>query len=175
MSTEPQDPQNRPANYLGEYLRSDPRLKSPVIAVLLSIMPGLGQAYLGYYQLGFINIFVVASLITLLAYGIGGLTPLVAIFLAFFWLFNLVDAGRRAMLLNQAITRAEKLELPDGFAAMSFKGRILGGLLLIAVGTLSIAHIRFHISMDWLQNWWPVALVIVGVYLVWQAVMERKE
>lgn len=173
MSTEPQEPQSRPANYPGEYLRNDSRLKSPVIAVLLSIMPGLGQAYLGYYQLGFLNIFVVASLITLLASGIGGLTPLVALFMAFFWLFNLVDAGRRAMLLNQVI--AQTPELPDGFGAMSFKGRILGGLLLIAVGTLSIAHIRFHISLDWLQNWWPVALVIVGVYLVWQAVMERKE
>lgn len=171
MSTE-ETPGTQPSYSSRDYLRSDPRLKSPVVATLLSIMPGLGQAYLGYYQLGFVNVLVVASLITLLANDIGGLTPLVAIFMAFFWLFNLVDAGRRAVLLNQVVTHMETPELPN---AIGVKGRAFGGLLLIAVGVLSIAHIRFGVSLVWLQNWWPAALVVAGVYLVWKAITERKE
>jgi len=161
--------------YRAAYPRQDPRLKSPVVATLLSIMPGLGQAYLGYYQLGFINVLVVASIISLLASDIGALTPLAAIFLAFFWLFNLVDAARRAVMLNQVITRLETPELPAGFNAISVQGRVFGGLVLIAAGTLAIAHIRFGFSLAWLHNWWPAALVILGVYLVWKAVTERKE
>ena len=33
----------------------DPRRKSPVLALVLSLMPGLGQVYVGYYNQGFIN------------------------------------------------------------------------------------------------------------------------
>jgi len=181
MSSPQEDPRNtdpgvlpNPQAYRSDY-RRDPRLKSPVVATLLSLMPGLGQVYLGYYQVGFTNVLVVASLITLLAWDVGRLTPLLAMFMAFFWLYNLVDAARRAVMLNQVITHLETPELPQGFTAASFQARIFGGLVLIATGILAIAHLRFGMSLAWLQNWWPVGLVIVGVYLVWRAVSDRKE
>jgi len=164
-----------PHTYRPEYSRPDPRLKSPVIATLLSLMPGLGQVYLGYYGLGFLNIVVVASIIAILEAGAGSLEPLLGFFLAFFILYNLVDAGRRAVLLNQAITRMESIPLPQGFGAMSIQARVLSGLGLIAAGLLAIAHLRFGLPMAWLQTWWPAGLVIAGIYLVWKAVAERKE
>jgi len=40
----------------------DTRRKSPAIAAILSMMPGLGQVYVGYYQRGFVHAVVVASL-----------------------------------------------------------------------------------------------------------------
>ena len=39
----------------------DPRSKSPALAAILSMMPGLGQVYIGYYQRGFVHILVIAS------------------------------------------------------------------------------------------------------------------
>ena len=62
-------------------------------------MPGLGQVYVGYYQRGFIHVLVAATIITLLANGAAdALIPLLGLFLGFFWLYNMVDAYRRASL-----------------------------------------------------------------------------
>ena len=66
---------------------NDPRRKKPFLATVLSIMPGLGQVYVGYYKRGFIHAFTVGFLITFLATGVSPLTPLAGIFLAFFWLW----------------------------------------------------------------------------------------
>ena len=53
--------------YQKNYYPDDPRRKSPALAAMLSLVPGLGQVYLGYYQQGFINILVVAAIIAYLA------------------------------------------------------------------------------------------------------------
>ena len=45
---------------------SDPRRKSPVLATILSVMPGLGQVYVGYYKLGFIHMIVFGTTIAIL-------------------------------------------------------------------------------------------------------------
>jgi hypothetical protein len=33
-----------------------------------------------------------------------------------------------------------------------------------------LAHLRFGLSMAWVERWWPVALVGLGIHLVWKAV-----
>ena len=45
---------------------NDPLRRSPFLATVLSIVPGLGQVYIGYYQLGFIHAIVVAAVVLLL-------------------------------------------------------------------------------------------------------------
>ena len=77
------------------------------------------SAYVGYYQRGFINVIVVGALIALLTRGLGPLTPLAALFLAFFWLYNIVDAGRRALLYNEALAGRTGIELPGARQAVS--------------------------------------------------------
>ena len=156
-----------------DYYR-DPRYKSPLVATVLSLMPGLGQVFLGYTQLGFLHAGVACALIALMSLNrLGGMEPGVGIFMVFFWLYNLVDAHRRALLLNEATTRMETPELPDGFRAVSFQGRIAAGVMLILVGVLSLLSLRFGISMDWLMNWWPAGLVLAGLYLVVKAISDR--
>ena len=72
-----QGPQVPPGGSPGAYGPGfDPKLnpaanrKSPLVATLLSCMPGLGQIYVGYYQQGFINMLVVASTIAILSSGV---------------------------------------------------------------------------------------------------------
>jgi len=152
----------------------DPRYKSPVMATVLSLMPGLGQVFLGYTKLGFIHAGIFATLVCLMSSGLlGKLEPLVGIFMAFFWLYNLVDAHRRALLLNEAISRLETPELPDGFGAVSFGGRLALGIGLIFVGMLTLLNLRFNFSLAWLDQWWPAGLVALGVYLVVRAIRDR--
>ncbi|MBI1751269.1 MAG: hypothetical protein HY014_08150 [Acidobacteria bacterium] len=163
-----------PSGARSDYFR-DPRYKSPMLAAVLSLMPGLGQVFLGYTRLGFIHAGVIAVFISLMSSNhLGLLEPAVGIFMAFFWLYNLVDAYRRALLLNEAISRMETPELPDGFGAVSFGGRLAVGLVLIFVGMLALLNLRFNISLAWLEHWWPAGLVLLGVYLVTRAIRDRS-
>jgi len=152
---------------------ADPRSKSPVLACILSAMPGLGQVYVGYYQRGFAHALIVATLITLLALDVGDLTPLLAIFMAFFWLYNIIDAGRRATLYNQALIGTEDIDLPSDFKMPGFQGSIFGGLILIGAGFILLMHTQFDYSLAWIEDWWPVAPMLLGLYLVVKAIQER--
>jgi TM2 domain-containing membrane protein YozV len=155
-------------------LLGDPRRKSPLFASFLSMMPGLGQIYVGYYQQGFIHAIVVSTLIALLAADIGPLTPLAALFLAFFWLYNIVDAGRRALLYNEALAGRSGIELPEEFKTPALRGSIPGGIAVVAVGGVLLSHTLFRMPLDWLNEWWPVALIVFGVYLVARSVMSAS-
>ncbi len=88
--------------------------KVPFIACALSLMPGVGQIYVGYYKLGFIHNIVFASTIMLLTTRLPDpMYPLLGIFLAFFFIYNIVDAGRRAIYYNFAINGVQGIEMPS--------------------------------------------------------------
>ena len=172
----PEAPQGAaPAAYSPTMVVPDSRRKSPLLAMILSSLPGVGQVYVGYYQLGFVHAIVFAVVVAMLASeSLGGLTPVVAIFMAFFWLYNVIDAGRRASLYNLALAGGEPIHLPDGFEMPKFGGSLTGGVLLLAVGLLLLLNLQFGMSLEWIQDWWPAGLMIVGAYLVVQAVRERS-
>lgn len=149
----------------------DPLRRSPFVAAALSIMPGLGQVYLGYYQLGFVNAIVICVLLTLLAsQSLGSLVPLASVFMAFFWLYNIVDAGRRALLVNESLTgRATSLELPKDFASPGMRGSVMGGAVLVAIGLVLLSRTLWGLSLEWVEDWWPAAIVLFGGYLIFKA------
>lgn len=154
---------------------TDPRIKSPALACCLSAMPGLGQIYVGYYTRGFTHILIVASIITLLAGGgANGAEPLFGLFLAFFWLYNVIDAGRRASFYNQLLAGGSEPDLPSDVALPGLQGSITGGLLLIGVGTLLLLHTKLDMSIKWVVDWWPVVPILIGVGLLAKAIQERS-
>jgi hypothetical protein len=156
----------------------DPRRKSVPLAVVMSLMPGLGQVYVGYYQQGFINILVAGTLIAALDNAHFGvlhtLEPVMGLFLAFFWLYNLVDAGRRASFYNQSLVGLGPVALPETMKLPRGGGSLAGGVALVLVGLLLVANTAFGMPLDWLERWWPMALVLVGVYLVVEAVRAKQ-
>jgi len=160
--------------------------KSAALATVLSLMPGLGQVYvgyypqgflnaivvavtMGYYPQGFLNAIVVAVTITLLTINMGPLTPLLAIFLSFFWVYNMIDANRRAHHYNRAIDGLGGETLPEDFELPGLKGSMPLGVVLIVAGGLFFLDRKFGMSMEWLEEWWPLALVIAGIWLVVKA------
>ncbi|MFO7693359.1 MAG: DUF5668 domain-containing protein [Vicinamibacterales bacterium] len=146
----------------------DPRKKKVMLAMVLSLMPGLGQVYVGYYDLAFRNILVVCGLIAIVATVHGDLGPVVGLFLTFFWLHNIVDAGRRASFYNQALAGIRPMELPEDVKApQQAIGSLAGGVLLVAVGLMLFANTMFRIPLDWLASWWPLALVGAGAWLIY--------
>ncbi|MDH3629280.1 MAG: hypothetical protein OEV00_13310 [Acidobacteriota bacterium] len=156
---------------------ADPRRRLIALACFLSIMPGLGQIYVGYYKVGFIHILTVASTIALLANDVARpLTPLLALFLAFFWLYNIVDAGRRAFAYNFALsnnTEEAAITMPEGFGFPP-GGTILAGLIITGLGLAFLAENVWDISMLWVEDWWPVAPIAFGLYLLSRGWKEHQ-
>ena len=140
--------------------------KSPLAAVVLSGLPGLGQVYVGYYQRGFINILVVVTTIFLLnQWELREFQPLLGPFLAFFWIYNMIDAARCAVAVNRGADAGVQTNLPELPAAVG-GGSMFAGVLLIAIGALILGRTVLGISLDWLAEWWPLLLIIFGIRLV---------
>lgn len=158
---------------------TDSRRKSPFLACVLSLIPGLGQIYVGYYQRGFFNALIFALLVTLLTASestMGGsdLIPAVGLFMGFFFLYNIVDAGRRASLYNLALAGGTEIEMPDDFRVPGFRGTIAGGAIMALVGVVLLLHTRFGMSLAWVGEWWPAAFILFGAYLIWKAKQEKE-
>ena len=158
-----------PPYQAGPPKRDLPR-KSPAFAAILSMMPGLGQVYVGYYKQGFINILVYASTIALLASNdFHGMEPFFGVFLAFFWIFNMIDANRRAHHFNRVVEGLGGEDVPEDFKLPGLGGSMFGGVVLIVLGVLFILDLNFGVSLAWIKDWWPLLLILFGVRLVYQA------
>ncbi|MDO8270522.1 MAG: DUF5668 domain-containing protein [Gammaproteobacteria bacterium] len=157
------------------YLPSDPRRKSLFITGLLSFMPGLGHIYLGYYQRGFIHFVIFGSTISLVSSGqIDGLGPLLEIFIPFFWLFNQIDAHRRATLINLTLEGIENMPLPDEMQGPLLGGSTVAGTALLAGGVIALSNTLFNLPLDWLNDWWPIAPIALGAYLIYRARQDQQ-
>ena len=160
-------------------LTRPPTTKYPVLAAFLSALPGLGQVYVGHYARGFVHIAVFASTITTLAAiensgELTGFQPLLGIFLPFFWLYNIIDAGRRASLYNLALQGGAAPEIPEDFKLPKIAGSIPAGMLLLAGGCLILLHTLFGVSFAWVADWWPVAPMGVGAWLLFKGIQEKR-
>ena len=166
------------AGYAGPAtLADDPLRRSPLVAALLSLAPGLGQVYCGYTRLGFIHAVVVVVMFGFLSLDhlSEPLSAIGAVFLTFFWLYGVVDAWRRAVLVNQSLLGRLHLELPATVGEPGFRGSLAGGIALVALGALLLSNTLFGISLDWVGDWWPVALIGFGAFLAWRALQDRQD
>ena len=170
----PPQQQTSPAPQLASRV-DDPRRKSPPLACILSAMPGLGQIYVGYYQRGFIHAFVVAGMFFILNVlsDRSPLFPAAVVFMIFFWLYNIIDAGRRASLYNQLLVGRETVDLPEDIRMPGIRGSVFGGLILIIAGGIILSHTAYGLSLTWIEDWWPVGLFLIGGYLIVKGIQER--
>jgi TM2 domain-containing membrane protein YozV len=150
----------------------DPRRKSPVLAALISVWPGVGHLYIGYYMRGIV--FAGTFLLTL---GVGvsldePLGPFLGMAAMFIWIANIIDAGRMAALYNHAATGAEVIELPEDFKMPKMGGSIVGGAIMLVFGAIALSNTRFGYSLDWIEDWWPVFPLALGAYLLARGVMD---
>ena len=151
--------------------------KSPFLACVLSLLPGVGQIYVGYYKLGFIHNLVFGATVAFLVSSgpFNPLIPLMGIFLGFFVVYNVVDAGRRAVFHNLALDGVEGIDLPDvNISLPSFRGSIGGGLAWLVVGFILLLNTRFGVSLAWIEEWWPVVPMGLGAYLLVKSIQDRR-
>ena len=151
----------------------DPRRKSPSLAAVLSVAPGVGQLYIGYYVRGF----VVASVFAVAVISAGSvsdpLAPVLGMFSGFLWIFNVIDAGRMAALYNHAASGTDVVELPEDFKLPQMGGSIVGGAVLLVFGGIALSNTAFGYSLAWVEVWWPVFPFALGAYLFVRGIMDH--
>ncbi len=175
MQHENQDMSYKQAQLVTAARRRDLPYKVPFLAGFLSgFFPGVGQLYVGYYRQGITLAILFAGIITLLAGGnVSPLEPFLGITLGFCWLYGIIDAARRAQAVNRHLDGFGDEPLPADYAAPE-GGSVFGGAVLVILGVVALLHTRFGLSLDWLADWWPVALIAVGAWLIRQSRKERK-
>jgi hypothetical protein len=46
---------------------------------------------------------------------------------------------------------------------------------MIVAGGIALSYTVFGISLQWLEHWWPMALILLGVFLLCQSIASRKK
>jgi hypothetical protein len=134
--------------------------KSPGLAAVLALVPGLGAAYNGQIIKALTHFAIVAGLwqsVDLLERPFG-LLPLMAG--AAFYFYTIVDAKRAA----ERARAGEDLRAEDEqFKARLWERRMLWGGALIVLGALSFLNLAFDLQLPHL---WPLLLFASGLYLL---------
>lgn len=144
--------------------------KNPGLAALLSIFPGMGHIYNGLYMRGITFFLVIACLIGIVN---DGRHPLFGIAIAFFWLFNVIDAYRQATLINYGYAQdLGLLDMPK--VPRAGQGGLVAGVLLSLIGLTAVADRYFEIRLDWIFDLWPFALVVIGIWLIVASFRDRR-
>jgi hypothetical protein len=144
--------------------------KNPNLAAMLSLFPGLGNVYNGLYMRGFIFFVIIASLIGITS---TGRYPMFGLAIAFFWLFNVIDAYRQATLINYGY--AQDLGLTDlPKVPRAGQGGLVAGILLSLIGVSAIVDRYFDIRFDWIFDLWPFALLGLGLWLIVATIRDRR-
>jgi hypothetical protein len=143
--------------------------KAPAAAALLSfIFPGLGQLYVEAYERA---LMIFAGFMLLIFAAVSQALPVALCVLAcvFLWFFGMFDAYRDAQLYNLGGIEPEPAKRRSG------EGRLMFGVFLFVVGGLLLVKNLDLFDLDWLAEWWPVLVLIVGVYLIIGAVREKAQ
>ncbi len=134
--------------------------KSPMVAVLLGLIPGLGAAYNGQPVKALVHFVVTAGLWTLADVFHSSLELTCALASLAVYIYSLYDAFRSAQRHQTGADLREEDELIRQF--LRARTNLWGGLL-IGIGALTTLHVIFPAQT---HRFWPLLLIAAGIYLI---------
>ncbi len=150
--------------------------KSPALAGLLSMFPGLGHLYLGLYQRGLAFGVAFVICISASAHGRGEFFgPMIA----FVFFFAVIDAVRQAHAINRGYVLATGFGPAAGAPApvrvSSGTASLTWGVILVGLGSLWLIDRYFEIDWSFLDRWGaPAAFILLGVVLIATHLRRRR-
>jgi TM2 domain-containing membrane protein YozV len=164
MSTTPADPAVYPPLALPAGTAGTVAVpKSAVVALVLSLFPGIGQIYNGQPAKALVFFFAWAGSIYLTAEA----HPFFAFLIAFTYFYNLVDAWRSASAINARYARGSFVD-DDTTESPAW------GAALIGVGALLLFNNLGWLRLAALQRYWPLVLIAAGAAFLYGS-MRRAD
>jgi TM2 domain-containing membrane protein YozV len=157
----PQSPVTVPApSTLPPYVRPP---KSPGLALFLSLFPGLGQVYNGQPAKAFVFFFTWVGSI----YGAATLSPFPFAFLIpFIYLYNLVDAFRSAVFINDRHAGGATESEETGAESPAW------GASLVVFGLLLLANNLGWLDLLSFRRFWPLILIVAGGAFIYSSIQK---
>jgi hypothetical protein len=156
------------SNVLPELRRSN----SPLVATLLSFVPGLGAAYNGQTSKAIVHFAVFASFFQLAIVTKSvefGLPLFVAGFFGA-WLFSAVDAFRTAQLLRAGLAPDTE---QDVIARRLYGSPLAWSITLIILGGIFLVHTLIGIQLP-IRQVLPVLLILLGAYMLGDYLFRQR-
>lgn len=135
---------------------------NPGAALMLGFIPGLGAVYNGEYTKALVHLVIWGGLFWLgMSDKVGDLDVLAWIAFGLFPLYMAIDAYRTAVARRQG-------EAAPGFHMEGPGARPVGGIVLIGLGVLFLLGEFGLLNWDWVERFWPLALIILGVWIIYK-------
>jgi hypothetical protein len=146
---------------------------SPGLAFVLGFIPGVGAIYNGQYVKGLIHVVVLGVLISVVSSDetSGNLEPLFGLMIAvwvFYMAFEAYHTAKRRQL-GQPVDEFSSI-VPRAGHPTRFP---LAPTVLIAVGVLFLLHNLDILRIGQLLRYWPVALICLGAYMLYERLSGR--
>ncbi len=139
-----------------------PGAANPGLALALGFIPGVGAIYNGQYLKGLIHILIFGGIIALLSQEPSpGVATILGLGLSGFIVYMIVDAYRTAKAKCRGMPIADDWAVGGAVAAGRFP---TGPIILIGVGVLFLLQTLGVV--DHLFHFWPIALILLGVFLL---------
>ena len=154
-----------PVSEKGGQSAPDPSIH-PVLALLLGLIPGVGAIYNGQYSKGLVHAVVFGLLVSAIVNSHNdGMIPLLGIMIAAWVFYMAFEAYHTARKRRFGVT-------VDEFSGQfDFKiggGRApAGAILLFGLGFILLLDTTGIISIDEFGKYWPVGLIALGVYMLY--------
>jgi LiaI-LiaF-like transmembrane region/B-box zinc finger len=138
----------------------------PAVAAVLGFIPGLGAVYNGEYIKALIHVVVFASLIAAMAANLAdSFEAFVIVSFVAFCCYMPVDAYRVAKARSTG-------EAPPPDLMQGPNRKPIGAMVLIGLGVLLLMANFGLLERDWFAKAWPIGLVVLGVWLLWDRLKE---
>ena len=149
-------------------------MKSPGMAGFLGMFPfGVGAFYNGQRAKALLYLIVFAGLINAMdRHSSGAFVPLLFAGFIFFQFFDNIQSARA---INEAAAKRQgAISVAEPEDVVS-SGSIFWGIFLIALGIVLILANFEIVLYSTLADFWPVAVIIIGLKLVLESMAKSKE
>jgi TM2 domain-containing membrane protein YozV len=137
----------------------------PALALILGFIPGVGAIYNGQYAKGLIHAVVFGLLVTLASNTHTAFEPFIGLMIAAWVFYMAFEAYHTAHKRQYGVSVEEFSSL---FDVRATHGRFpAGALLLIGLGFILLLDTTDIISMEQLERYWPVGLILFGLYMLY--------
>jgi len=143
---------------------------NPRLAAVLGFIPGLGAVYNGEYIKALIQVVIFGSLIAVHNREMNagdmnvGNMAFIHVALACFYFYMPIDSYRVAKARRTGQPEPA-VPLPE---AVTRSGKPIGAFVLIFLGVMFLLANFGLLSEDWLAKAWPLGLIALGGWILWQ-------